>query len=109
MVVDPSAATSSARCSSGTGAVAPAPAPRQAQGVTHDIVWSALALVLVIEGLLPFFSPGSWRAAFAQLLQLRDGQLRFFGLCSIVLGLLLLWLSTGRLSAYGRRPGRIPV
>jgi uncharacterized protein YjeT (DUF2065 family) len=60
--------------------------------VDADTLWSALALVLVIEGLLPFLSPGSWRRGFSQLLQLRDGQLRFFGLCSIVLGLVLLWL-----------------
>ena len=57
-----------------------------------DTFWSALALVLVIEGLLPFLSPGSWRRGFNQLMQLRDGQLRFFGLCSIVVGLFLLWL-----------------
>jgi len=61
--------------------------------VSADIFWSALALVLVLEGILPFVSPGGWRRAFSQLLQLRDGQLRFFGLCSIVLGLLLLWLA----------------
>ena len=54
--------------------------------------WSALALVLVIEGLLPFLSPGSWRRGFNQLMQLRDGQLRFFGLTCIGLGLLTLWL-----------------
>ncbi|MEO7242563.1 MAG: DUF2065 domain-containing protein [Variovorax sp.] len=59
-----------------------------------DSWWSALALVLVIEGLLPFLSPTGWRRAFSQLLQLRDGQLRFFGLCSIAVGLLLLWLAT---------------
>jgi uncharacterized protein YjeT (DUF2065 family) len=41
--------------------------------------------VLVIEGLLPL-SPGGWRAA-SEALQLRDGQLRFFGLCSMLLGL----------------------
>ncbi|MDB5732828.1 MAG: hypothetical protein JWQ03_2723 [Variovorax sp.] len=60
--------------------------------MSANALWSALALVLVIEGLLPFASPGRWRSAFSQLLQLRDGQLRFFGLCSILLGLLLLWL-----------------
>ncbi|MDR3453852.1 MAG: DUF2065 domain-containing protein [Rhodoferax sp.] len=54
--------------------------------------WMALALVLVIEGLLPFLSPGAWRRMFAQILQLRDGQLRFFGLCSILAGLFMLWL-----------------
>ena len=62
------------------------------KGVSAEIFWSALALVLVIEGLLPFISPGNWRRGFSQLLQLRDGQLRFFGLCSILLGVFLLWI-----------------
>ena len=55
-------------------------------------LWAVLALVLVVEGLLPFCSPGGWRRMFAQLLQLNDGQIRFFGLFSIVTGLLLLWI-----------------
>ena len=55
-------------------------------------LWAAVALVLVIEGLLPFLSPARWRSMFQQMLELQDGQLRFFGLCSIVAGLLLLWL-----------------
>ena len=55
---------------------------------------AALALVLVIEGLLPFLSPGGWRRLFAQLLQLQDGQIRFFGLCTVLAGLVLLWLAT---------------
>jgi uncharacterized protein YjeT (DUF2065 family) len=57
-----------------------------------DALWAALALVLVLEGLLPFISPGGWRRTFQRLLALQDGQLRFFGLCSIGLGLLLLWV-----------------
>jgi uncharacterized protein len=57
-----------------------------------DTFWAALALVLVLEGLLPFVSPGGWRSTFQRLLELRDGQLRFFGLCSILMGLGLLWL-----------------
>ena len=56
--------------------------------------WLALALVLVIEGLFPFVSPTGWRKMFAQLLQLNDGQIRFFGLCSILVGLALIWLLT---------------
>ncbi len=48
--------------------------------------------MLVIEGILPFLSPGGWRRGFSQLMQLRDGQLRFFGLCSIVLGVALFWV-----------------
>ena len=60
--------------------------------MNYSDLLAALCLVLVIEGILPLVSPGGWRRAFSQLLQLRDGQLRFFGLCSIVLGLVLLWL-----------------
>ncbi|MFZ9136316.1 MAG: DUF2065 domain-containing protein [Hylemonella sp.] len=58
-----------------------------------DSLWLALALVLVLEGLYPFASPSGWRRLFNQILQLNDGQLRFFGLCSILLGLLWIgWL-----------------
>ena len=57
-----------------------------------DTLWLALALVLVIEGLFPFMSPALWRRMFLQLTQLQDGQVRFFGLCSIIAGLLLMWL-----------------
>jgi hypothetical protein len=57
-----------------------------------DTLWLALALVLVIEGIFPFVSPGGWRRMFQQILQLQDGQVRFFGLASILAGLLMLWL-----------------
>jgi uncharacterized protein len=60
--------------------------------LSSETFWVALALVLVIEGLLPFLSPGSWRRMFQQILQLQDGQIRFFGLASILLGLLLVWM-----------------
>lgn len=64
----------------------------RANRLDSSILWAALALMLVLEGLLPFLSPGGWRQTFQKLLQLRDGQLRFFGLCSILAGLGLLWL-----------------
>jgi uncharacterized protein len=60
--------------------------------LSADLLWSALALVLVIEGLMPLVSPQGWRRAFERILSLHDGQLRFFGLCSVGLGLVLLWL-----------------
>jgi uncharacterized protein YjeT (DUF2065 family) len=60
--------------------------------VDSDTFWAALALMLVMEGLLPFLSPRSWRATFQRLMTLRDGQLRFFGLVSILIGLALLAL-----------------
>ncbi len=57
-----------------------------------DWLLGALGLMLVIEGLLPFFSPGGWRQTFARLLQLSDGQLRTIGLISMLIGLGLLAL-----------------
>ena len=51
---------------------------------------AACALVLVLEGLLPLVAPRAWRDAFRQLTDLSDGQLRFIGLISIVIGIVLL-------------------
>jgi uncharacterized protein YjeT (DUF2065 family) len=48
--------------------------------------------LLVLEGLLPFFNPAAWRRVFEQALSLSDGQLRFVGLSSILIGVLVLWL-----------------
>jgi uncharacterized protein YjeT (DUF2065 family) len=59
-----------------------------------DALWTALALVLVLEGVFPFISPGGWKRTFARLLELQEGQLRFFGLCSMLLGLVLFWLAS---------------
>ncbi len=55
-----------------------------------DLLLGALALMLVFEGLLPFLNPGAWRRVFEQATRLSDGQLRFIGLSSMVIGLLLL-------------------
>lgn len=55
-----------------------------------ELVWIALALMLVFEGLLPFLSPGLWRQVFERATQLSDGQIRFVGLSSMLVGLLLL-------------------
>ena len=57
-----------------------------------DLLGTALALVLVFEGLFPFMSPQGWKRTFARLLELHDGQLRIFGLCSMLLGLLRFWV-----------------
>ena len=52
----------------------------------------ALALMLVFEGLMPMLSPARWRRLFEQMLRLEDGQIRFFGMVSVLCGLLLFWL-----------------
>lgn len=59
-----------------------------------DIFLGALALMLVFEGVLPFLSPATWRAVFERALKLSDGQIRFIGLVSMVIGagLLVIWL-----------------
>lgn len=58
-----------------------------------DLFFSALALMLVIEGVMPFLSPTRWRETFSRLLQLSDGQIRFIGLASMLCGVLaLVWL-----------------
>jgi uncharacterized protein len=51
----------------------------------------ALGLMLILEGLMPMVSPLRWRRLFEQLLQLQDGQIRFFGLFMVIAGLMLLW------------------
>ena len=43
-----------------------------------DTLWVALALVLIFEGCFPMISPKAWRRMFEQILQLEDGQIRFF-------------------------------
>lgn len=53
----------------------------------------AFALMLVIEGLFPFLAPSAWREVFRRIMQLSDGQIRFFGLTSMLAGLVLLFLS----------------
>lgn len=51
----------------------------------------ALALVFVLEGLVPLLWPQQWRQYVTHMLQLRDGQLRFFGLMAVLLGFMMLW------------------
>jgi uncharacterized protein YjeT (DUF2065 family) len=58
-----------------------------------DLLLGALALMLVLEGLLPFLSPGAWRSVFEKATRMSDGQIRFVGLSSMLAGLalLLIW------------------
>ncbi|HSU64150.1 MAG: DUF2065 domain-containing protein [Betaproteobacteria bacterium] len=50
----------------------------------------ALALMLILEGVLPFIAPNLWRETFRRITQMTDGQIRFVGLSSMLVGLLLL-------------------
>ena len=53
----------------------------------------ALGLMLVLEGLLPLLLPQAWRDTFKRMIELKDGQLRFVGLMSVIGGLILFLLS----------------
>lgn len=57
-----------------------------------DLLLGAVALMLVLEGLLPFISPSRWRSMFERATRLSDGQIRFIGLSSMLIGLVLLLL-----------------
>jgi uncharacterized protein YjeT (DUF2065 family) len=58
-------------------------------------VWlAALALMLVIEGVLPFTAPRIWRDTFTTLIQMTDGQIRFAGLASMLIGLAILFIAS---------------
>jgi uncharacterized protein YjeT (DUF2065 family) len=50
----------------------------------------ALALMLILEGVLPFLAPNLWRDTFRRITQMSDGQIRFVGLSSMIVGLLIL-------------------
>ncbi|MCP5268735.1 MAG: DUF2065 domain-containing protein [Zoogloeaceae bacterium] len=52
----------------------------------------AFALMLVLEGLVPFIAPKAWRETFRRLIAMTDGQIRFFGLTSMLVGLILIMI-----------------
>ncbi len=57
-----------------------------------DTLLMALALMLVMEGMLPFLMPSRWREAFKKLTEAGDNHIRFIGLTSMLTGVLLLYL-----------------
>lgn len=59
----------------------------------NSTIFLTLGLMLVFEGLLPFIAPQAWRETFKRMIELKDGQLRFVGLLSIIGGLLLIIFS----------------
>ena len=54
------------------------------------LIASAVALVLILEGLLPFLNPGAWRRVFERALQMTDAQIRLVGLGSLIAGVSIL-------------------
>ena len=59
-------------------------------------LWAALALVLVLEGLIPFISPGGYRSMVRQMTEMPEKAIRSVGLVLMITGLLLLYLVRGQ-------------
>jgi uncharacterized protein len=57
-----------------------------------DTFLMAIALMLVLEGIFPFTFPNAWRDTFRKIIELEDGQSRFIGLTSMMIGLVVLYL-----------------
>lgn len=56
-----------------------------------ESLFIATALMLVIEGLMPFISPAVFRRSLIQMMSMNDKSLRGIGLFSMCLGLALLY------------------
>ncbi|MDZ7643914.1 MAG: DUF2065 domain-containing protein [Woeseiaceae bacterium] len=54
-------------------------------------IFTAFALYLIIEGMIPFVSPGNFRKTVARIAMLGDNNLRLAGLVAMAAGLLLLY------------------
>jgi uncharacterized protein YjeT (DUF2065 family) len=59
-----------------------------------SLLVAAFALMLVLEGILPFLAPKVWRDTFRRVTELSDGQIRFIGLTSMIIGLIVLILTS---------------
>jgi uncharacterized protein len=63
--------------------------------MTYGTLLMAFALMLIIEGILPFLAPAKWREIFRRITEFSDGQIRFFALSSMLVGVLILLLFGG--------------
>lgn len=60
--------------------------------MTGEALVTGLAIFLIAEGLLPLVAPRAWREVFERVLRFSDGQVRFFGMVFVLLGVLMLWM-----------------
>lgn len=57
-----------------------------------QVLPAAIALVFIVEGMLPFISPNRWRAMLAVAAQMDDRMIRGIGLGSMLFGVVILYL-----------------
>lgn len=60
------------------------------ESLIHSL-WLATALMLIIEGIMPFLNPAAFRRALIQVSTLSDKHLRWIGLISMLIGLAILY------------------
>lgn len=53
---------------------------------------SAIGLVLVVEGIIPFLSPTMWRNMMIRMLDRKDRVIRIIGFFSMIVGAILVYL-----------------
>lgn len=58
-------------------------------------LFSALALVLVIEGLLPFINPSAYKNTMMQMATFPEKSIRMIGFGSMFAGVIFLYLIRG--------------
>ncbi|MCX4194071.1 DUF2065 domain-containing protein [Methylophaga sp. OBS1] len=54
-------------------------------------LWVAMALMLIIEGIMPFLSPQKFKRALLQMAAMPDRQVRLIGFFSMLAGLIFLY------------------
>ncbi|MDC6467141.1 DUF2065 family protein [Methylophilaceae bacterium] len=59
-----------------------------------DSIVLAIGLVLVIEGLFPLFFTQSWKDAFTRITNQKNGQIKFYGLLSVIIGIMIIFIGT---------------
>jgi len=58
----------------------------------RDTIVLAIGLVLVIEGLLPLFFTQIWKDAFIKITNQKNGQIKFYGLLSVIIGIIIIFI-----------------
>jgi hypothetical protein len=58
----------------------------------RDTIYIALGLVLIFEGIFPLVLPEVWRNAFSKMVKFKTGQIRFYGLLSVLLGIIIIFI-----------------
>jgi len=58
----------------------------------QNTFYLALGIVLIIEGIFPFALPEVWKKTFSKMVRFKTGQIRFYGLLSVLIGIIILFI-----------------